>query len=136
MDRGLLSFLFYDFCIDHLPWFWHLALQKMFLLWFHSCSRCCFHWHHVKPNGFVMSTAPNHLFQTKGFSVFMLNFQWFFSKWLIFSSSLLIAFSRASNFADIKSSDSVTLIRDSFDSSWKVKSSFTWGSLYFLNNLK
>ena len=73
-----LVFPVYEFCLDHLPWLWHLALQKTFLLGFHWCSRRCFHWHHAKPDSFVVSAAPNFLCQTKGFCVFLLNFQWFF----------------------------------------------------------
>ena len=73
-----LDFPVYDFCLDQLPWFWHLALQKMFLLRFHWCSRRSFYRHYVKPDNFVVSTAPNRLCQTKGFLFFLLNFQWFF----------------------------------------------------------
>ena len=52
-----------------------------------------------------------------------------FSNLLIFPYFFLISFLRSSNFADINSSDSVTLICDSFDSSRKAKSSFTWFSI-------
>ena len=62
---------------------------------------------------------------------FSAKFSMVFSNWLIFSSFFLISFSRSSNFADINSSDSVTLIWDSLASSWKVKSSFTWFSILF-----
>ena len=48
------------------------------LLRFHWCSHHCFYWHHVEPDIFVVSTTPNHLFLMKGFSVSLLNFQWFF----------------------------------------------------------
>ena len=63
---------------------------------------------------------------------FSTKFSLVFSNWLIFPSFFLISFSRSSNYADINSSDSVTLIWDSFASSWKVKSFFTSFSILFI----
>ena len=66
---------------------------------------------------------------------FSTKFSMAFSNWLTCPSFFLISFSRSSNYADINSSDSVTLIWDSFASSWKVKSFFTSFSI-LLNNLQ
>ena len=138
MGRGLLSFL------AGFPSLWLLFRSSSLISTPSSSENVFIRISSVLPSLLSLSPCKTRQFRREYCSkssisveslfCYSIKFSMLFSNWLIFSSFFLISFSRSSKFADIKSSDSVTLIWDSFTSSWKVKGYFTWFSLQFTSN--